>query len=384
MDRQHLAEMLRAGSRQRGGTRLRQISFAVIAAALVDAAIVTMPVGQRNASLVAVSAAVIWCFFLFEWALRLALAPEISPGTTAWVARRDYALSPAGIVDALCALGPVVIIATGYFPPLISALLLFSSLKVLRSMPGVHLIARVFRNERGTLFSVVTLFALVLVIAAECEYLLESRLQPATFGSLPAALWWGIVTLTTTGYGDAIPVSFPGRVVAGLVMICGIAVLALFAGILASGFAAEIRRRDFLTAWDMVARIPFLCNLGAATIAEVARLLRPRHVGAGSVVMRRGQPGDCMFFIVSGRLEVQVEPRPVILSNGDFVGEMALITGEPRTATVTAREHTELLALDLADFRELAGRHPELANAIAKEAANRSGSRKLPSGAPPQ
>src|SRR5207248_6438371 len=120
------------------------------------------------------------------------------------------------------------------------------------------------------------------------------------------------------------------------------------------------------------------------TIAEVARLLRPRHVGAGSVVMRRGQPGDCMFFIVSGRLEVQVEPRPVILSNGDFVGEMALITGEPRTATVTAREHTELLALDLADFRELAGRHPELANAIAKEAANRSGSRKLPSGAPPQ
>jgi CRP-like cAMP-binding protein len=61
---------------------------------------------------------------------------------------------------------------------------------------------------------------------------------------------------------------------------------------------------------------------------------------------------------------------------------MALITGEPRTATVTAREHSELLALDLADFRELAGRHPELAKAIEKEAAKRSGSNKAKSGAP--
>ena len=125
---------------------------------------------------------------------------------------------------------------------------------------------------------------------------------------------------------------------------------------------------------DMVARISFLRELGATTIAEVARLLRPQEVSAGTVVMRRGQPGDCMFFIVSGRLEVQVEPRPVMLGDGDFVGEMALITGEPRTATVIAREHSELLALDLADFRELAGRYPELANAIQKEAAKRSGS----------
>jgi len=380
MNRHELVEMLRPGSRHPGARRLRQVGYVVVAAAIVDAAAATMVTGQRFAGLVAVPAAAIWCFFLVEWVLRLGLAPEIAPATTPWAARRAYALSPAGIIDALCALGPLAIVAARS-APVMSALLLFSSLKVLRSIPGVHLIARVFRNERRTLLSVVTLFALVLMISAECEYLLESRAQPAAFGSLPAALWWGVVTLTTTGYGDAIPITFPGRVVAGLVMVCGIAVLALFAGILASGFAAEIRRRDFLAAWDMVARIPFLRDLGAATIAEVARLLRPQEVSAGSVVMRRGQPGDCMFFIVSGRLEVQVEP-PVTLGNGDFVGEMALITGEPRTATVTARQDSELLALDLADFRDLAGRHPELANAIEMEAAKRGGSRKLTSGPP--
>jgi voltage-gated potassium channel len=371
MNRPRLAAMLRPASRQPEARRFTQLAYLVISAAVITAAAVTMPLGKNHATLVSIAAAVIWCFFLLEWLLRLVLAPEIAPAAASWAARRDYALSPFGVIDALCALGPVAIAAAGFSAPVISALLLFSSLKVLRSIPGVHLIVRVFRNERRTLLSVVTLFALVLVIAAECEYLLERASQPAAFSSLPAALWWGIVTLTTTGYGDAIPVTFPGRVVAGLVMICGIAVLALFAGILASGFAAEIRRRDFLTAWDMVARIPFLRDLGAGTIAEVARLLRPQEVTAGAVVMRRGQAGDCMFFIVSGRLEVQVEPRPVMLGDGDFVGEMALITGEPRTATVVAREHSELLALDLADFRELAGRHPELANAIEKEATRR-------------
>jgi voltage-gated potassium channel len=382
MYRRQLAEILRTGSRQPQARRFRQIGYLVIVAAVIDAAAITMPIMQRYESIVAVTAAAIWGFFLIEWLLRIECAPDNAPGLSSWAARKAYALSPFGIIDALCALGPLVVLATGFYAPVVSALLLLPILKAVRAIPGLHLILRVFRNERRTLLSVMTLFGLVLVISAECEYLLESRFQPTAFGSLPAALWWGIVTLTTTGYGDAIPGSFPGRIVAGMVMICGIAVLALFAGILASGFAAEIRRRDFLTAWDMVARIPFLRDLGAATIAEVARLLRPQEVSAGSVVMRRGQPGDCMFFIVSGRLEVQVEPRPVMLGDGDFVGEMALITGEPRTATVTAREHSELLALDLADFRELAGRHPELAKAIEKEAAKRSGSNKAKSSAP--
>src|SRR5262245_44993306 len=159
MNRHELVEMLRPGSRHPGARRLRQVGYAVVAAAIVDAAAATMVTGQRFAGLVAVPAAAIWCFFLVEWVLRLGLAPEIAPATTPWAARRAYALSPAGIIDALCALGPLAIVAARS-APVMSALLLFSSLKVLRSIPGVHLIARVFRNERRTLLSVVTLFAL--------------------------------------------------------------------------------------------------------------------------------------------------------------------------------------------------------------------------------
>ena len=61
------------------------------------------------------------------------------------------------------------------------------------------------------------------------------------------------------------------------------------------------------------------------------------------------------------------------LHEGDFVGEIALVTGEPRTATVVALQRSDLLALDLADFRELAGKQPELTQAIEREAARRLG-----------
>ena len=379
MDRHRLAEMLRPGSRQPETRRFRQASYLIIAVAAVDAATLTMNAAQRFAGLIDVTVAAAWCFFFVEWLLRLELAPMASPDIAPRAARSAYAFSPFGIVDALCALGPLAVVVAGLNGPAASAIILLWLLKAARFMRGLDLIMRVFRNEHRTLFSVIVLFGLVLLVSAECEYLLEGPSQPATFGTLPAALWWAIVTLTTTGYGDAIPGTLLGRIIAGLVMVCGIAVLALFAGIMASGFAAEVRRRDFLSAWDMVARVPFLHDLGAAIIAEVARLLRPQEVSAGTVVMRRGQPGDCMYFIVSGRLEVQLEPQPITLGDGAFVGEMALIAGGLRSATVTARQHSELLALDIADFRELAGRHPELGRAIEREAANRRASRQAAS-----
>src|SRR5213079_1451267 len=112
-------------------------------------------------------------------------------------------------------------------------------------------------------------------------YLIERGSQPQVFSSIPAALWWAIVTLTTTGYGDVTPLTPLGRMLAGIVMVSGILVFALWAGILATGFAEETRRREFLRTWDLVAKVPFFHDVGAAVIADVARLLRPRDYPAG-------------------------------------------------------------------------------------------------------
>ena len=244
-------------------------------------------------------------------------------------------------------------------------------LKLVRYTPAFDLLVRVIRNERAPLASVLLAFLIVLLLAATGAYLFERDVQPATFGSIPAALWWAITTLTTTGYGDEIPVTAPGRLLAGVVMIGGIAVFALWAGILASGFAQELRRREFLRTWDLVARVPLFASVGAQTIAEVARRLRPRDLGAGRTVVRGGEPGDCMYFIVEGEVLIRLPGRPVRLGEGAFFGEMALITGEPRVASVVTVQPTRLLVLDVADFRALAASRPELGQAIHAEAGQR-------------
>jgi voltage-gated potassium channel len=111
----------------------------------------------------------------------------------------------------------------------------------------------------------------------------------------------------------------------------------------------------------------------------MTRLLRPREVAAGGAVVRRGQPGDAMYFVVDGEVEIRLD-APVRLGPGSFFGELALITGAPRSATVVAVRPTILLALDLADFRDLAGRRPELRALIDAEAQRRMSA--APSGPP--
>jgi voltage-gated potassium channel len=236
---------------------------------------------------------------------------------------------------------------------------------------GLTLLGRVLDNTRSTLISVLLCFIIVLICAGTLAYVLERDLQPATFGSIPASLWWTVVTLTTTGYGDTVPITLAGRFLAGIVMISGISVFALLAGMLANGFAEEVRRRDLMRTWDLVTRVPFFNGVGAEVVAEVARLLRPRDVQPGTVIMRRGEPGDCMYFVVSGEVEIRLRPTPLRFGPGAFFGEIALVTGGPRTATAVAVKFSVLLSLHLTDFRHLAARRPELTAAIQEEAERR-------------
>ena len=134
-----------------------------------------------------------------------------------------------------------------------------------------------------------------------------------------------------------------------------------------------MRRRAFLRTWDLVARVPLFHDVGAVVIAEVAQRLRPREVDAGQVIVRKGDSGDCMYFIVQGEIQVQLGDAAPRLGDGAFFGELALITGAPRNATVVATRTTQLLSLDIADFRDLAARHPALTDAIHEEARRRLG-----------
>ncbi|KOF13005.1 cation tolerance protein CutA [Ensifer adhaerens] len=245
-------------------------------------------------------------------------------------------------------------------------------LKPLRGSPFFRLMGRVLSKQARNLIGITSIFGIVLFGAALTAYLIERDVQPDTFGSIPQAMWWAVVTLSTTGYGDKIPQSFAGRVLAGLVMMCGIGIFALWAGVLATGFYEEVRRRDFVRNWQLVAAVPLFQRLGSAALVEIVRALRPRVVPAGAVICRKGETGDQMFFIVEGRVSIAT-PNPVELGAGSFFGEMALITGEPRSATVSAATEVSLLSLYSEDFQMLSSSNPEIAEIIRKTALERRG-----------
>jgi voltage-gated potassium channel len=285
--------------------------------------------------------------------------------------RVKWAASAPAIIDFLAA-APIPLLLIAGAPADVARLFgVFWSLKLIRMDPAFSLLWRVLRNERKPLLSVTTTFVVVVLFAATAAFLVERSAQPDSFGSVPSALWWAVTTITTTGYGDKIPASLAGRALAGMVMVAGIGLFALWAGILASGFSQELRRRDFLESWDLVVRLPLFRNLGAPALAKIAGLLKVQTFAADAVILRRGQPGDSMFFIAEGEAEVRTASTRIVLRAGQFFGEMSLISGEPRNASVFALTPVRLLRLDVVDFRDLAARQPGLLQAIEAENARR-------------
>ncbi|MGE0425717.1 MAG: cyclic nucleotide-gated ion channel [Reyranellaceae bacterium] len=314
---------------------------------------------------------VVAALYVVEWLVRIWVAPDAS-SSAAWRARLRYIVSPAGLSDFAAMLALPIGLNVDLTGDDKSLFCIVWSLKYIRYSEGLAMLGRVIVNQQTSLTSVLTVFAIVLLMSATVVYVLERRLQPEVFHSIPAAMWWAIVTLTTTGYGDVTPQTVAGRAIAGVVMVSGIAVFAMWAGILANGFSVELRRRDFLRTWDLCSRVPLFRDGGIELISTVVHLLRIDDARPGEVLMRRGQSGDCMYFIVSGRVRVEGWAVGVELGPGDFFGEMALLSGGTRSATVTVLDTAELLVLDVADFRDLAGKRPDLVKTISDVAHQRS------------
>ena len=303
-------------------------------------------------------------FFVWEWLVRLIHA------------RRShqlgaYLLSSRGIVDTIAALAIPAGIAGGLSVRTAWLLGVGWMLKGTPDMPGLRLLRRVIVQEAGPLSSVAIIFLIILVMGSTIEHSIERDVQPEAFGSLPATMWWTIVTLTTTGYGDVVPITPLGRFVAAMIMICGVGTFGLLTGILATGFAAENRRHNFIKTWESVSNVPFFTNLGLAAIADVTNILRRVDMPGRTTVIRRGQPGDCMYFLASGAVTIELPGRSIRLEAGSFFGEMALLGNNVRSANVVTASPVTLLLLDLVDFRTLMARHPELAKTIDEEAKRR-------------
>jgi len=369
----------------RPGARIFYLVHGLALGGGVAAAIAgTVPtIAAEHGPLIAVLTYGALVFFTIEYAVRLIFASDHGPSAghrTPRSARLVWMISFSGVIDLLAWLPFAGALALGMAPADARLFGVLWILKLGRHSPRLGLLGRVLRRARAPVLTVFFAFLIVLVASATLAHLIEGPHQPGAFGTIPDALWWAITTLTTTGYGDVVPITPLGRLLGGVVEVCGILLFALWAGILATEFGYEMRRQEFLQSWDLVAKVPYFQDSDATTIADVARLLQPREIASGTIVMRRGEPGDSMYFIVEGEIEIRIKPHPVRLGPGSFFGEIALITGGPRTATAVATRKSMLLALDIVDFRDIAARHPELMRAINEEARRRVGQSQTASG----
>jgi voltage-gated potassium channel len=289
--------------------------------------------------------------------------------------RLRFALSPSGLID-LAAVLPFwlsFVMAADLRAFLVLRLVRF--FKLTRYSPALRSLLEALYAERRALLGCFVILCGATLIAAALMHLAEGAAQPDKFGTIPDAMWWAIVTLGTVGYGDAVPVTVAGRLIAGLTIFVGLLMVALPVGIVATAFANEVHRRDFVVTWGLVARIPLFSELSATQIADVMKILRAQRVDKGSTIARRGEAAHSMYLIVDGEVEIRLRHKHVHLGAGDFFGEVAALRQSRRSATVVALQTTRLLALDASDLHGLMDREPQIASRIWDAARTRLGNK---------
>ena len=126
-----------------------------------------------------------------------------------------------------------------------------------------------------------------------------------------------------------------------------------------------------LSATELVERVPLFAKLPTDKRASIARLLKSRMTLPGDAIVRRGQRGDAMYVIASGAAAVLIPGKPVELGSGEFFGELALLTGQPRNADVVSLGYCRLLELSSGDFQQLLAGDADLKRAIEAVAEER-------------
>lgn len=185
--------------------------------------------------------------FTVEYALRIWVAPEgREQGDTSWQARRGYMSSFVGIIDFFAAIPAAVLLFVGANVDLrwVRILRLMQLFKMMRYSKAMSTLWAVVYDGRWTLAASMAILFLLLIVSSTVIYYMERNGGHEEFTSIPAAMWWAVITLTTVGYGDVAPKTPVGRVFSAFIAVLGVGMFAIATGILASGFSANLRRRN--------------------------------------------------------------------------------------------------------------------------------------------
>lgn len=188
--------------------------------------------------------------FTVEYVLRVWSSVE-DPAVKAQMPQRSwprlrFVISPYALID-LIAILPFYLVTLGLAGAVdmrfLRAIRLLRVLKLTRYSSAFDMLVACCRENKQSLGAAFFVLLTIMLLAASGMYFFERDTQPVAFGSIPAAMWWAFATLTTVGYGDVTPVTAGGKVFGALITVIGVGMVALPTGILASGYAQQIRLR---------------------------------------------------------------------------------------------------------------------------------------------
>ena len=180
--------------------------------------------------------------FTVEYLLRLWVAPLKYKQSQR--PKIKYISSFYGIVD-LAAILPFYVSLFGFGVDLrvLRAARLLRILKISHYNTALQDLALAIYDERKSFVSAIYIFTVTLLITSSLIFFAENSKQPVDFRSIPDAIWWSLITLTTVGYGDVSPITPVGKIIGAITALLGVCTVALLTGIVGNAFSAQLSRK---------------------------------------------------------------------------------------------------------------------------------------------
>jgi len=183
--------------------------------------------------------------FTIEYVLRVWSCATNSKYKHPIFGRVKFIITPLALVDLVAILPfylPLLISIDLRFVRALRLIRIFRLFKLARYSEAIKLFGKIIKNKKEELYITAFVIFILLIISSSLLYTIEHEAQPNVFSSIPAAMWWGVSTLTTVGYGDIYPITPLGKFLGAVISLLGIGLFALPAGLLSAGFIEEIRK----------------------------------------------------------------------------------------------------------------------------------------------
>jgi voltage-gated potassium channel len=216
--------------------------FLNVAAVMLET---VQPIHDKYADFFQVFDTVSVIIFTIEYVLRVWSCNHDAKYQHSFRGRLRYMLSTEALIDLVAILPFYIHVVVGLDLRILRILRLLRFLRLFRLtayMKSAKLVRNVFKSRANELRLSFVLIAFVILIASCLLYFAEHLAQPKVYSSIPATLWWAVVTVTSIGYGDMVPITVLGKILSGLISLSGLAIFALPAGIITAGFLEEMSK----------------------------------------------------------------------------------------------------------------------------------------------